>query len=492
MTTNALQATYKGGIDGFIVKLDTAGAALAYASYFGGSGADVVQAVAVDGSGNVYVTGSTQSTDFPTVKPLQIGIVGSTDAFIAKFNLSTPAIVYSTYLGGSSADLATAIAVDASQNVYIAGYTYSSDFPTQNALQSKNAGNSDAFVVELNAAGTSLLFSTYFGGAGIDKVFGMALDGAGSVYVTGSTLSNDFPTTLNAAQITNAGQGDAFVFKLGLGGSSLVYSTLLGGTGADQGNAIALDSSTNVYITGFTQSSDFPIVDSLQTILGISGAGSCGTNVCSDAFVTKLNPSGGLSYSTYLGGSNSDFGQAIAVDAAGNAYLAGGTSSQNFPVIAGAVQGAFAGNSGNSMGFVAVVANLDAPGMSLSPQQINFGNVVLNNPSTPSSVNLINAGSAPLDITGISVGSGFSQTNTCGTQVPAGAGTCTIQVVFTPTAVGATTDEITITDNASGSPHRITLTGSGITAPGRLTLSATSLTFSALTVGRPASPRRSA
>jgi hypothetical protein len=488
-TSNALQANYGGNGDAFLAKLDATGSTLVYCTYLGGTNADYAQGVAVDSSGNAYVTGSTESIDFPTANPLQIGNDGHSDAFVSKVNPSGTGLVYSTYLGGSSADTGRAIAVDGSGNVYVSGYTYSSDFPTQNALQSSNAGGSDAFVMELNAAGSALLYSTYIGGAGQDRAFGLALDASGSVYVVGDTQSIDFPTIHNAFQTSNHGQGDAFVFKLGPGGSPVVYSTLLGGSGMDQATGIAVDSSGNAYITGFTQSSDFPTVDPLQTILGIAGAGPCGSTLCADAFVAKLGPSGTPVYSTYLGGNGADFGQAIAVDSSGKAYVAGSTESQNFPVIAGALQGAYAGSGSSSNAFVTKVDQSDAPGMALTPQQINFGNQVLSSKSDPRTVTLTNAGSAVLNITGITASGDFAETNNCGTALPAGGGTCTIQVTFTPATTGTTTDQITLTDNAAGSPHSITVTGNGVISGGALSLLPTSLSFSAGTVGTTSAPQ---
>jgi len=498
-TSGAFQPNYGDNGDAFLAKLDAAGSALVYCTYLGGTSADIAQAVAVDSSGNAYVTGSTQSHDFPTVNPLQIGNDGcstvsgsvscSSDVFVAKVNPSGTDLVYSTYLGGSGGDSGRAIAIDGSGNVYVSGYTSSSDFPTQNALQSSNGGGSDAFVVELNATGSALVFSTYFGGSGQDRAFGLALDVSGSIYVTGDSQSTNFPTTANAFQTANHGQGDAFVFKLAPGGSPLVYATLLGGSGTDQASGIAVDSSGNAYITGFTQSSDFPTVDPLQTILGIAGAGSCGSTPCADAFVSKLGPSGVPVYSTYLGGGGADFGQAIAVDSAGQAYVAGSTASQNFPAIAGASQGAFAGTGSSSNAFVAKVDPSDGPGVALTPQQINFGNQAINSTSDPRSVTLVNAGSAVLNISSIVASGDFTETNNCGTALPAGGASCTIQITFASTTTGTRTDQITIIDNAQGSPQNITVTGNGVTLAGSLALSATSLSFPAETVGT-TSPRQ--
>ncbi|MBZ5546325.1 MAG: choice-of-anchor D domain-containing protein [Acidobacteriia bacterium] len=247
--------------------------------------------------------------------------------------------------------------------------------------------------------------------------------------------------------------------------------------------SIAVDASRNASITGFTMSSDFPTADPLQAILGISGAGSCGSSLCADAFVSKFGPSGALVYSTFLGGSGADFGNAIAVDSSGAVYVAGSTASQNFPVVAGAPQGSYPATTAGSVAFLSKVTDLDAPGVAVTPQQINFGNQALNSTSTPRAITLVNAGSAPLSIDGITVGGDFRETDNCGSVVPAGGGTCTIQITFTPTSTGAKTSQVAITDNAQGSPQVITVTGTGVTSAGALTPSPASLTFPAETVG---------
>jgi hypothetical protein len=484
VTTDAVQSDYAGDGDGFVAKLSATGSTLVYASYIGGSGPDFVRGVAVDSSGNAYLVGSTYSTDFPVVDFLQIGNVGDSDAFVAKVSPSGAGLIYSTYLGGSKADFGQAIAVDASGNVYVSGYTYSSDFPTQNAFQSSRAGGADVFVTELNAAGTALIYSTYLGGSGQDRALGMAIDAVGSVYLTGDTYSTDFPTTPNAVQLYNHGQGDIFVSKLNPGGWGLVYSTLLGGSDTDQADGVAVDSSGNAYVTGFTRSADFPTVSPLQKILGIFGASSCGGISCADALVLKLRSSGQLVYSTYLGGSGSESGWAIAVDSSGQAYLAGSTTSGNFPGIAGASQGEFAGSVSLSNAFVAKIDNADQPGVALNPQQVNFGNQALNYTSDPIAVTLINAGSAPLNITSMSATGDFAQTNNCGAALPAGSGTCRIQITFTPTTPGTRMDQIIITDNAEGSPHHINVTGTGVSSSiGSLTVTPSSLSFPYETVG---------
>jgi hypothetical protein len=483
-TSGAYQVNNAGNTDAFVTKLDPTGTSLVYSTYLGGGGIDYGRGVAVDASLDAFITGSTQSTNFPTMNPLQVGLDGGSDAFVAEIDPTGASLLYSTYLGGSGADEALAIALDGSGNPYVAGYTFSSNFPTQSALQSSLAGLSDAFVTEINPGTSSLVFSTYLGGSGSESAQSLAIDSVGSVYVTGNTSSSSFPVTNGASQATYGGQTDAFITKLAPGGTQMVYSTYLGGSGLDQGNSIAIDSSKEAFVTGFTQSSGFPLVNALQRVLGITGASSCGTTPCADAFVTQLGPSGNVAFSTFLGGSATDLGQAIAANAAGDAFLTGSTNSTNFPVIAGAPQSTYAGTNSSTNIFIAKVSALDAPAAALSPQSLSFGNQVINNTSSPQTVTLVNAGSAPLGITSIAATGQFSQTNDCGTVVPAGGGTCTIQVTFLPTQTGSVTDQVTISDDAAGSPQAITVTGTGVTSAGTLSVSPTILTFAAQTVGQ--------
>jgi len=493
-TTGAFQTTYGGNGDVFVAKLDSTGSALTYATYLGGSSADYGTALALDGAGDVFVTGSTQSKDFPTYNPLQLGNVGVSNVFVAELNPTGTALLYSTYLGGSSTDYGTAIALDDAGDVYLCGYTFSTDFPTQNAYQSSLQGGSDVFVTELKPGSSALLFSTFLGGSSIDRAFAMAMDSAGSIYVAGDTQSTNFPLTSNAYQSVNNGSGDAFVTKLAPGGGSLVYSTLLGGSGTDQISALALDSAGDVYVTGFTQSSSFPLLDAFQKILGISGAGSCGLAsqlvvTCSDAFVAKLGPSGSLSYSTLLGGSDADAGQAIVVDSEGTAYVVGSATSSNFPATPGAFQWAYGGSSATSNAFLAKIGSADAAALTLTPQQINFGNQPLSTTSDPTSVTLVNEGSASLYIDSITASGSAAQTNNCGTQLSAGGSTCTVKVTFSPSVAGTQTDQVTINDSAAGSPHYITITGNGVLAGGSLSVTPSSLSFPAQAVSTTSSPQ---
>lgn len=498
VTSGVFQPAYHGSVsNAFVFKLSSTGSSLAYATYLGGSDADYGQAIAVDAKGDAFVAGSTQSPDFPTENPIQSANKGcatnsttsvttcTSDAFVAELNPTATSLVYSTYLGGSSSDSGQAVALDSQGDCYVAGYTSSIDFPVHNALQTTLSGTTDAFVTELNPSGNAVLFSTYLGGGTITQAYGLALDAADNIYVTGETQSADYHTTSGAAQTTYGGNGDAFVTKLSAGGAAIAYSTFLGGNQPDQGNAIAVDAAGDAAVAGFTQSADFPTVDPMQSTLGISGAGTCGSGTCPDAFVVKLNPSGAVTYSTFLGGSGADYAQAVALDASGSAIVAGSTSSGNFPATSGAVQGANGAATTSTNGFIAKVGPADAPGLAMAPQAVNFGNQTVSQKSAPQSVMLVDEGSAPLTISQVSATGDYQETGNCaGTTLSAGGGTCTINITFTPQTAAASTGNVTITDNAAGSPQSVALTGTGTTASaGALTLTPTSITFPGQTVG---------
>ena len=320
-TENPYQATYHGGNDVFVTKLSSSGNSLVYSTYLGGSNQDYGNDIAVDGSDNAYVTGYTDSPNFPTLNPYQAGLYGYYDAFVTKLNADGNGLVYSTYLGGGYKDYGYGIAVDGSGNAYVTGDAGSTDFPTLDPYQADLHGTRDAFVTKLNANGNGLVYSTYLGRNNTDYGWGIAVDGSGNAYVTGSTNSTNFPI-FHWYQAELHGYYDAFVTKLNADGNGLVYSTYLGGYSSDHGLRIAVDGTGNAYVTGYTESTNFPTRDPYQGDL----------HGGYDVFVTKLNAYGnGLVYSTYLGGGSSDFGYGIAVDGSGNAHVAGFTQSTDFP-----------------------------------------------------------------------------------------------------------------------------------------------------------------
>ena len=298
---------------------------LSYSTYLGGSGQDGGVDIAVDSAGNAYIIGHTVSSDFPTASPIQAAFGGNRDTFVTKLNAAGSALVYSTYLGGSSYDIGGGIVLDAAGNAYLTGLTASANFPTTSgAVQPKFQGREDAFVTKLDAAGSALVYSTYLGGSSYDEGYHITVDADGNAYVGGWTSSAHFPT-VNPFQADLRGEGDGFVTKLNASGSALVYSTYLGGSGSDRVRDLAVDPAGNAYVVGWTDSADFPTVNPFQASFGGGGT---------DGFVTKVNATGSaLTYSTYLGGSGEDQTLSITVDATGNAYVVGGTESLNFPTV---------------------------------------------------------------------------------------------------------------------------------------------------------------
>lgn len=363
------QKTFHGGSvtgDAVVVEVESAGFYLEWSSYLGGSGDDQAFGVAVDAPGNVYVSGHTTSTDFPvtagayqTTCPVD-GSGGCSTAFVSTVNPKGTGLVYSTYLGGSNGlgESAYGIALDANNNAYLSGITGSPNFPTTPGAYKTQCGSDglcngtfDGFVTQLNSTGTKVLASTFLGGSNFDYTAGIVVKPT-AIYVSGSTVSSDFPTTSNAAQAAYGGGsvgcvvstgtcGDATISKLNTGLTSLQYSTYLGGSGDDNpGMSMAVDTNGYMYVTGQTDSPNFPQVDPMQA--GYGGGSS-------DAFITQITPTGGFGYSTYFGGNGGDFGYRLALDPSNNVYITGGTTSTNFAVTQHAVQST-CGTDGNCNG----------------------------------------------------------------------------------------------------------------------------------------------
>jgi len=514
-TASAFQVALAGQSNAFVSKLDPNGSKLLYSSYLGGSNIDYGLALAIDLSGNMFVTGSTQSTDFPTVNPLQAGNAGNGDAFVAEIdpNLPTTAqLVYSTYLGGSSADSGQGIAVDSGDHAYVTGFTFSTNFPTYAALQGSNAGSVDAFIAEINPGGGSFEFSTYLGGTGDDRAWAITLDSQNNIYIAGSTLTacspanstttycnpiSTFPITAGAYQTSTTkespGYPVVFVTEMNHFGNALVYSSLLGGSLSDVASGIAVDGSGDAYVTGYTESSDFPTANAVQaSYVG----GSCGSTPCPDAFVTEFNPQGtSVVYSTYLAGAGANYGNAIAVDTNADAYIAGTTFSQSFPAVALAYQGESGNTTGLGSVFISQISHNNVPSVALVPQKINFGNVTENttenvtNENVPAVVTVLNPSTVPLTISGVATTGDFAQTNNCVGTLAAGGGTCTINLTYTPTVLAQETEQLAITDSATGSPHLVTLTGTGVTGVAQVQFSPSSLVFPTTTLATTSAPQ---
>jgi hypothetical protein len=506
------------GGTGFIVKLDpaqTGAASLVYSSYLGGTSGDAGVGIAADANGNAYVTGVTLSppgsggavtnlADFPVTAGAFQSVLNSPNgnAFLTRIDTTqagTASLIYSTYLGGSDVnsagltvsvlgDTGSGVVVDGANNAYIVGTTVSNDFPTTsaNAFQ-KNAplaitnGNNTVFVSRVDttkSGAASLIYSSYLGGEGQENGAAIALGPNNVAYLTGQTSSLMFPTfPATPFQAIGNVRAVAFVSLIDtgqIGSSSLKYSTFLGGTGTDAGNAIAVDAQGNVYVAGKTSSNvDFPIImGALQPVY--PGAGSAG-------FVSKLNLGGNgkadLLYSTFFGGSagggvNQNQIHGIALDASNppNVFVTGETfSATNFPIFpAGAFQTSL---KGTSDAFIAKLTLI--PTLVVSPTNLAFGTILMPNTSAPQTVTLTNNTNAaiPLASTVISGGNPAAanadyvvSANTCGLNIPAGvspANQCTISVTFKPSVVGAETANLVLTDGDSTSPQTITLTGAG-------------------------------
>jgi hypothetical protein len=355
-TAGVFDPTRDGSSDGFVMKFD-AGGSLVYATFIGGSGPDNAASVALDFSGDAYVAGWTDSTDFPTTPgALETSLNASQDGFVAQIAPDGSALVYSTYLGGQGNTVATDVAVGADGSAVVIGDTQ--QFPTTlGAFDETLSGLEDGFVAKLSPDGSTLDYATYLGGSDCDlaQTIGVEVDANGSAYVVGYTSADDFPTTPGAFDTTAEGCGfaDGFVTKLNPSGSALDYSTFLSGDSdeSDVAFGIDVDVDGNAYVTGATQSPDFPTT---------AAAYDATHNGHVDAFVTKLNAAGSdLVFSTFLGGGGPENGTAIAVDEGGDVLIAGGTSSDDFPTTPGAFDESHNGSDD------AILARLDASGSTL-------------------------------------------------------------------------------------------------------------------------------
>lgn len=552
-TKNPYQKADAGGIDTFALKLNKTGTALVYSTYLGGSGTEYPFGMAVDSAGEAYEVGNTGSLNFPvTTGAFQTTCISCATypaVFLTKFSAAGNSLLYSTFLGGSGDNRAFGITLDSKRNAYIVGWTTSPDFPvTTGAFQTTYVAGavSNAFVSEIDPAGkgaSDLVYSTYLGGSVQDVGFGIALDSSNNTIVTGYTYSPDFPVTAGAFQTTTTANGAAWVTKLNVGGTALLYSTFLGGTtGTSAGNSIVVNSAGDAYVTGYTCASDFPVTaGAVQPTFG----GDC-TSAGGDAFVTELNSTGSAPiFSTYLGGTGDDVGFSIGIDQAENVYITGRSSSTNYPVTAGAFQSTMAGGydciysvlnptgtqllystylggTAVDVAFVMAVDKLGnsyiigrtystnfpvtpgvlqstlkgttnavvfkfTPGVQAWPLALNFGTESVGMTSAPQTTTLTNSGTTALSISSVNlVGTDAADYlitgNTCETSLAVGS-SCTITMTFTPSATGTLPAVLAIADSAQNTPQSVTLTGIGSTS--NATLTPASLAYATQLVGTP-------
>jgi hypothetical protein len=529
-----------GCSDAFVAKISTTGNGLVYATYLGGSNADAGTSIAVDSVGNAYIAGLTNSTDFPTTsKALQRSCGGTcfnNDAFVVKLNSTGSALLYSTYLGGSNEDFATSIAVRGN-NAYIGGFSGSPDFPvTQGAFQTSAQGQGSSFVVKLNPTGTGLVFGTFLGEVDLQDAGGyIALDSVGNIYVTGNTLSSNFPVTTGAfhTPFLPPLASNMYVLKLDPTGTSLTYSALIGGatpygiavdsTGSayvagsagpsapvspgaidqscDSGflvlklnpsgsnlltsahlcpdrvwpTGVTVDAQRNIIFSAYTDSTDLPTTTG--SFIAIKPSECC----FSTGVLGKLTPDGSsLAYLTYFGGNGPDSLNAIAKDASQNLYLAGSTNSTNFPL-----QGGFqTANAGFSDAFLAKVT-LPNLRVSISPAALTFPAWGVGSETQPVAVTFANLSTANVAFSSVVASPNFTVSgNNCSSEVLPGTH-CQILVTFAPTLAGNRSGLLTITDGAG--IHHVKLAGTAVSGP-FVAFSGSSLIGTALGVTSPPSP----
>jgi hypothetical protein len=323
-TASAYQNSRRGASDAFITKLNASFNGFVFSTYFGGSGDDQAYDIVLGSGNNIYFSGNTSSSsDFPRLNAFQNAYGGGTvDAFVAKLNPSGSALIYSSFFGGNAEENGRGITTDISGAVYVTGRTTSTNFPTVTPFQAAYGGNYDAFIAKVSPSGTALVYSTYLGGSNQEAGHSIIVDADGNAYITGKTSSLNFPT-VNAFQPSYAGGAfDAIIVKLNPSGNTLLYSTYLGGSDDEESLDIVMDSLGNLCISGFTASTNFPVVNAFQPNYGGGRF---------DNFVTKLDISrNALVYSSYLGGNDAENAYHMAIDASNNLYLVGWTSSLNF------------------------------------------------------------------------------------------------------------------------------------------------------------------
>jgi beta-propeller repeat-containing protein len=441
----------------FVSEVNSAGTGLVYTSLFGASSGDSAgNAIAVDAAGNAYVGGGA-ALGFPTTTGQSFG-GGNNDGFVLKVNAAGLS-VFSTYLGGSSSDVINGIAVDGASpaNVYVAGETQSTDFPTVSAIQQSNTSNGlTGFVSKLNGTGATLGYSTYLGGSNVSVATGIALDSASNAYVAGLTDASDFPTTSGVVQTKLAGAENGFVTEVKSDGSAWTYSTYLGGNGTDDALGIAVDAAGEAYVAGSTTSTNFPTANAAQAALGATSA--------TNAFVSKLSAGGTtLLFSTYYGGEKEDDATAIALDSFADAYVTGRTTSSKFPVSGSPFQSSLSGSSDafvtefSNTGFVVYSSYLGGTGTENDSQ----GGLDTNGPT----------GAVAVDSTSNTYLAGSTASTT---SFPAGAG------VFQPNYAGGLADGFVAKVAAAPADFSVAASPSSVSATSGQSSGAVTVTVSSV------------
>ena len=499
---NPFQAQYPGSYNGFLTKVSSDGSSLLYSTYFGGNGSDQPSTLAIDGSGNAIIAGSTSSTNLPlanayqgTVLENQGDLLG-TYGFVSKFSSDGSSLVYSTYFGGNT-NIAlncggtlcwptpfseiNGLALDEAGNAYVAGVTNTYNFPaTEGAYLATNsvpANGIVGFVSKFDGAG-DLNYSTYFYEASgiLSNVNAIAVDTAGEAVITGAAYSDGtFPvttTTICNPVVSGAACGYAFVTKFNSTASSLLYSTFLGANNGATPQAITLDSAGDAYILASTLSSSFSAINGLEEYSGGS-----------DLLVVEIDPLASTQlFASYLGGSDDEYPSGISLGSDASIYIAGSTDSTNIPVTQGVAQPTFGGGTD---AFVFRIGPSTEPGVLLNPSQLQFPLQSIGTVSQPQTIQLRNPGGATLSISSLTVSGDFAETNDCSNL--AQNSQCTILVTFSPTADGLRSGTITILDNAVGSSQTVALTGTG--SGGIAAVAPSSLEFSPVVIGATSSPQ---
>lgn len=497
----------------YVMAISNTGNGILYSSYIGGSVQDEGLGIAADSNGNLYVTGLTYSPNFPTtIAGVDTTYTGSGDAFLTQVNINlsgAASLLYSTYLGGNGITQGNAVALDGQGDslAWVGGLTSSDllDLPG-GAIQDSYSGNDDGFVAKLNTSGLgagSLVYFRYVGGSLADSVNGIAVDSTGDVFITGSTVSPDFPIVAGAFQTTfGGGNADAFVTEINPAGTTLIYSSYLGGTGTDVGNGIAIDTSGSAYVAGQTCSLDFPLAHPLQANSG----GNC------DAFASKvsiltgieLNPAGLVFSAQSLGTTSvpqtvtltngdatlSNIVVANPSGAAGSEFAQtntcpstlgpGGTCTitVTFSPTAVGLAKAEIDISDSLISSPQVISLSGSTStLAISSSSLQFGNVVIGATSPAQTVTATNDGTVAIAFSSITASGAYAEADDC-TKEPLQPGTnCTISVTFTPQAAGSSVGALELSDNAPGSPQEIILNGTGVQQPSGASLALAPLTL---------------